>query len=79
MMIFFQVTLKKSIVLKLKLSQIIKSHNVFHPNFVQKVQKNISKSEINTPTSRIIINNEKKWEVKNIFDVRSFPGKFIFG
>ena len=72
MISFFEVIQKKSILLKLQLPQTIKIYKIFHPNLLQKALINLLTGQVNKPGLPIIINNKKKWEVENIFDVRNY-------
>lgn len=68
---FFDVIRKKSILLKLQLPQIMKIDNVFHLNFFQKAFIDLLISQVNELALPVIINNEEKWEVEDIFNARS--------
>ena len=72
MMDFFEVIGKKNILLELQLLQAIKIHNIFHLNLLWKASTNPLTSQLNQSAPPVIINNKEKWEVKNIFDARSF-------
>lgn len=53
----------------------MKIHNVFHPNLLQKASTDPLIGQINEPAPLIIINNKKKWEIKDILDARSHQDK----
>ncbi len=67
----FDVIGKKGISLELQLSQAMKIHNVFHPNFLQKTFRDPLTDQVNEPASPVIINNEEEWKVEDILDARS--------
>ena len=57
----------------------MKIHNIFHPNLLQKALIDPSIGEINMPVPLVIINNEKKWEVEDIFNAKVFKKNLILG
>ena len=67
----FEVIKKKSILLKLQLPQAMKIYNVFHPNLLEKASIDPITGQVNKLAPPVIINNEEKWEVEDIFDTRS--------
>ena len=75
MISFFKVIGKKGILPKLQLPQAMKIHNVFHPNLLWKASIDLLTGQINKPALLVIINNEEKWEVEDIFDTRNLQGK----
>ena len=74
----FEVIGKKSISLELQLPQAIKIDNVFHPNLLQKASTDLLTGQVNESAPPVIISNEKKWEVADILDSRSFWGKIQY-
>ena len=71
----FEVIKKKGISLKLQFPQAMKIHNVFHPNFFWKASTDPWTGQVNKPAPPVIINNEEKWEVENILNIRSLQRK----
>ncbi len=67
----FDVIGNKRVSVELQLSQLMKIHNVFHPNLLQKVSTDPLTNQVNKLPLPVIINNEKKWEVEDILDARS--------
>ena len=67
----FDVIGKKSILLKLQLSQAMKIHNVFHLNLLQKASIDPLIDQVNKPAPPVIIDNKEEWEVEDILDARS--------
>ncbi len=53
----------------------MKIHNIFHLNLLQKASTDLLTDQVNEAASSMIIINEKKWEVEDTLDVRSFRGK----
>lgn len=69
---------KKSILLELQLSQPIKIHNILHLNLFWKTFTDPLIDQIKKSIPLIIIDNEKKWEVKYIFNTKSHWGKIQY-
>ena len=55
---------KKSILIELQLSQAMKIHNVFHPNFLQKASPNPLIGQVNEVVTSIIIQNDISGRLK---------------
>lgn len=72
---FFEIIRNKKIFMKLQLPQSIKIHNIFDLNLLYKALIDPLTNQVNKPPLLIIINNKKKWEVKDIFDTRSYYNK----
>ena len=72
---FFNVIRKKSISIELQLSQAIKIYNVFYSNLLWNAFTDPLIDEVNEPALPVIINNEEKWEVVNIFNARNHQNK----
>lgn len=53
----------------------MKIYNIIHLNLFHKVLIDLLTNQVNKLLSLIIINTKEKWEVKNIFDIRSHQGK----
>lgn len=51
---------KKNISFELRLSHVIKIHNLFHLNYLQKTFTNLLMSQVNKLVPTIIINNKDK-------------------
>lgn len=49
----------------------MKIHNVFHLNFLQKALTDPLIGQINKPVPSIVMNNEEKLEVEDIFDTKN--------
>ena len=75
---FFEVIGNKKVSVELQLPQSIKIHYVFYPNLLQKALTNLLTNQVNEPPPLVIINNKKKWEVKDILDARSHQGKLQY-
>lgn len=59
----------------MQLSQLIKIHNIFQPNLLQKVSIDSLINQINEPPTLVIINNNEKLEIEDILDAKSYQGK----
>ena len=69
---FFKVLGNKIVSVELQLPQSMKIHNVFHLNPLQKTSTDPLTNQINEPWLLFIINNEKKWKIEAIPDVKSY-------
>ena len=56
----------------------MKIYNVFHLNLHRKAWIDLLSNQVNEPPPPVIINNEKKWEVEEIFDARSHRSKLHY-
>lgn len=68
----FELIKKKSILLELKFSQVMKIYNVFHANLLQKALIHLLAAQLNELIPLIIMNNKEKWTVEDILDTKSF-------
>lgn len=50
----------------------MKIYNIFYPNLFQSASTNLRINQINKPLSLIIINNNKKCEIKDILNTKSY-------
>ena len=74
----FKVIGKKGISLKLQLPQAMKIHNIIHLNLLQKASTDPLIGQLNEPALPVIIENEEKWEVEDIFDAKSHRSKIQY-
>ena len=57
---FFEVIRKKSILLKLQLSQAMKIYNICYPNLFWKASTDLLTGQVNKPAILVIINNKEE-------------------
>ena len=74
----FEVIGNKWIFFKLQLPQSMKIHNVFPTNLSYKTSLNPLSNQVNKCLLSIIINNEKNWEVEEIFNARGHRDKLQY-
>ena len=67
----FEVKGNKRVFIELQLLKSMKIYNIFHPNLFQKTSIDLLTNQVNELPPPIIINNEQKWVVKDIFDAKS--------
>ena len=59
---------------QLELPYMIKIHDVFHPNLLQKAVNNHLSGQQNIPPPLTVVNNKEEWEVDNILDAKRDRG-----
>ena len=65
---------------QLELPPIMKIHDIFHPNLLQKAATDPLPGQQNSPLPPTVVNDEEEWEVNNILDAKRDRGgkKVIF-
>jgi hypothetical protein len=79
---FFKILKKRDSSYKLDLSKKMNIHSVFHISLLRKDSQNLMLDQVISSSSSIIIENEKKYDVKNIVDShlinRTFNKRFQY-
>lgn len=50
----------------------MKIYNIFQPNLLQNTLIDLLINQVNELVLLVIINNEKKWEIEDIFNVKNY-------
>ena len=74
----FGVIRNKEVSVEFQLPQLMKIHNVFHTNLLQKASTDPLTNQVNELPPPFIIKNEQEWEVEDILDARSYRGKLQY-
>ena len=66
----FQITEQVRHAYQLDLPLIIKIHNMFSPDKLQKAADDLLPGQVQEPPEPVKINNDEEWEVKQILDLQ---------